>query len=227
LDTVEYHVAFEQPTTAVGEPVAGHVRLLCRLAHALDVARKDLTSYLKAMDGLYRHGERMDATALTRKSSTSCRFCRARDSLVVANYIRVCVECGFENDSCRIRDDAEHLPAYKPELHHHAPCMPDERATAPDRVRKHIRFLRDQGFLTVEQEGRAAVLAVLYAAAHRTSQKKEEAPIAAAGAAYALLETWADDMVEVRVLSAGSWTSEYVSGARPTTTNDKKKQHGV
>lgn len=228
LDTVEYQVAFERPTTEVGEPVAGHVRLLCRLAQALDVTRKALAPYLVAMDGLYRQGAAAAAPPQKRPRGTpTCRFCQASGSLIVADYVSVCTQCGFENDSCRIRDDAEHLPPYKPGLHHYGGAVDDPAPQGPsyaaaDAVRKQLRLLTSQGFLTVEQEGRAAVVAALYVAEHRVKRRQLVPTIAAAGAVYALLETWAGNMVEINVVRGGVWSKEYVLAPRPSSAKKKK-----
>ena len=228
LDAVEYKVAFEIQGQGVGEPIAGHVRGVLAICHALGTPRASLKPVLDTLDALRRKEDDIFRHLLPVECVNTCKFCHAKNALIVREYVSVCQECGYENESCHIQDHMTTLRTTNTHCGSHKDtrrldAVYKDVGACMDTVEGHLRRMRADGFLNVAQEERAVHLATLYILDHKIQTRRKCPLMAASCAIYALLETWATMLVPVQIIAKEAWITKWVL---PTNVfHSKKRKH--
>lgn len=235
LDSIEYRIAFESPSEEVRDPIASHLRDVLAICQWSSVARSSIKPVLHQLDALCKRDEarlldlRRGGTTTT--ASQRCKHCESPGSVVVKDYLYICQDCGYENDSGRIQEEAAILPrsqvncgsvkdAWRLDAEY------SRIGKSLDAIERMVRQLCADHLMTLKQQSRATYLATLLVLERACPRSKHEL-IAAACALYALLETWAHLLVPAKVYGHGTWTTKWVLPTVVFATKQKQTKHNL
>lgn len=215
LDSIEYRIAFESPSEDVGDPIASHLRDVLAICQWSGVPRSSIKPILHELQKLYQR-EEAQLRGLTRSTDSSdniCTYCKATNSLIVKDYLYICQDCGCENDSGRIQEEASYLPRSQVNCGSvkdtwRLDAAYRSVAKSLDALDKKIREVSADHMLTLAQQNRAMYLATLYVFHHSHPRRCEV--VAASCVVFALMETWALVLVPAKVYVSGLWTTRWV-----------------
>lgn len=232
LDSIEYRLAFESSSSEdVEDPIASHLRDVLAICQWSMVPRSTLKPILHELDSLCRLDEdRMHR--LTSRTGPSqvhvCKYCNATNSLIVKDYLHICQDCGYENDSMRIQEEAVVLPrsqvncgSVKDSWRLDASYRCVERTL--DVLDRLIQRLCADHLMTLAQRNRAMYLATLFVT-QRPRPRRHEA-VAASCVMYALLETWALSLVPAKVYVNKQWATRWVLPTAIFPASKKQTKH--
>lgn len=204
LESVEYRVAFLEPSAEVREPIAGRIRDLLAIIHQSGVTRAAVKPYLEQLNELHMQDElQMRAPpppsprqVHSQRQQRLCSFCGEFDALIEEHYEVVCTLCGMIAGSSRIQAEE----AVQPKSQHHCAISKHAEFSCPklDLVEAHIRNLCSTHRLAVVHMQRALYLATMCML--REPKALSGLPLLAASClCYALLESWAAALKGVNV----------------------------
>lgn len=242
LESIEYRVAFDEPSADVRGPIAAHVRDILAICRQTGVARSAMKPVLVQLADLHRQDEQRllapppppppPPSAPSSHSQRYCSFCDSPDALIDEELYRVCAFCGFIAETHCIRDSAWLQPGNQ--AHCGTPqdarsldkTSPAEAEASLARIHASIRQLCAVNILAPVHSTRAMYLATLYVVAHRTNQKSGAllARIAGACVVFSLLETWALLLVPVKVFKDTAWTTWWTLPTRTLLSQHRKKK---
>lgn len=219
LESIEFRLAFEEPSAEARFPIADHLRDIMAICRQAGVARSAVKPVLLHLDKIHKQDEQQRSLPPPiHKPQRRCTFCDTPDTLIDEELHQVCELCGFIAETHRIQKDAWMQP--QSTIHCGTPydaSTLDKTCfyqTSLDKINASIRRLCSANILAPLHSQRAMHLATLYVFELR-KQSVNTKLVAASCLVYSLLETWAQLLVPVKVYRNQQWSTWWTLPTRP------------
>ncbi len=213
LQSIEYRLAFEDPSAEAMSPIADHLCDMVAICRQSGVTRSAVKPLLKRLDDLHQQDEqRRTAPPCVKKPrlrQRQCATCHASDALIDEELYRVCAFCGVIAETHRIQDDVW----LQPSSNRHGAVAKAPRELSPDALLAAVRRVSAAHRLAPVHTDRAMYLATLYVLERPASPASAQL-IATSCVVYSLLETWARLLVPAKVFRNQQWTTWWVLPTR-------------